>query len=81
MARRAPQSLQPKVLLRDVRPRAIRTEKKVVSGGRRVKMLEKDELTVSKPPTALGGKTSGLQGLGHWPYAGLWREEELRGDR
>ena len=66
---------------RDVRPGAIRTEKKAVFGSRRVKMLKKGELTVSKPPTAPGGKTSGVQGLGRCPYAGLWREEELRGDR
>lgn len=62
MTRRALQSLQG--LLRDVRPGAIRTGKKVVSGGRRVKMLEKDEWTVSKPPRPWVGKRQGCRGWG-----------------
>ena len=74
-----PQSLQPKGLA-EIKTRGYKNRKEAVFGSRRVKMLKKGELTVSKPPTAPGGKTSGVQGLGHCPYAGLWREE-LRGDR
>ena len=56
------QSLQG--FFRDVRPGAIRTEKKVDSGGRRVKMLGKDERTVSKPLRRHVGKRQGYRGWG-----------------